>query len=119
MPFPINSEVLAAAYDYLCTVPPFKNWNLPHSDSDEIKFSVIRKKDRYAHYQKIGPVHHIAVSSVFMGSRHESLLASVGHEMIHLHIEICEMKDSNDHGLIFQKLADQVCKINGWDRGIF
>lgn len=116
MPLPLNKETLAAAYDYLCELPPFNKWNLPHSE--DVKFSVIRKSDRFAHYQMVGGVHHIAVSSMFVG-RHESLLSSLSHEMVHLHIEASGMSTDNPHDAVFHKLADKVCKLHDFDRLTF
>jgi hypothetical protein len=82
MTLPLTVATLAHAYDYLCEFPPFDKWNLP--PSEDIKFSIIKKADRYAHYQMVNGVHHIAVSTKFVG-RHESLLSTLSHEMIHLH----------------------------------
>jgi hypothetical protein len=45
--------------------PPFDRWNLP--PSEDIKFSIIKKADRYAHYQMVNGVHHIAVSTKLSG----------------------------------------------------
>jgi hypothetical protein len=116
MPLPLNPEMIALAYDYLCCTPPFNKWNLPHSE--EVKFTIIKKKDRYAHYQMIGGVHHIAMSSQFVG-RHELLLSTLAHELIHLHCEMACMSSSNPHDAAFHKLADRVCRIHEFDRLIF
>src|ERR1700691_5031084 len=80
----LTPEMLACAYDYLCCQKPFSKWNLP--PSEDVKFSVIKKKDRYAHHQMIGGVHHIVFSSTYVG-RHELLIATMAHELIHLHME--------------------------------
>jgi len=108
--------MLAAAYTYLCEIEPCSEWNLP--PAEEVKFSIIRKTDRYAHYQLRGGKHHIAVSSRFVG-RHETLLATMLHEMIHLHIEHNGISDTHEHGPVFQKLADKACRIHEFDRLIF
>ena len=116
MPLALTKEALAAAYDYLCHFEPFSGWNLP--PSEDVKFQVIRKKDRYAHYQMVGGVHHIAVSSRFVG-RHELLLSTLAHELCHLHCEATCMSTSNPHDATFHKLADRICKIHEFDRLIF
>jgi hypothetical protein len=55
MTLPLTVATLAHAYDYLCEFPPFDKWNLP--PSEEVKFSIIKKADRYAHYQFVNGVH--------------------------------------------------------------
>ena len=116
MPIPLNAEMLAHIYDYLACQPPFSKWNLP--PSEDIKFSISRKRDRFAHYQCIGSDHHIVVSSHFVG-RHETLVATVAHEMIHLHCELAGITTSNPHDATFHKYADRICKLHEFDRLIF
>lgn len=116
MPLPLSAEMLAHAYDYLACQPPFNKWNLP--PSEDIKFAVIKKKDRYAHYQMIGGVHHIAFSSRYVG-RHEILIATMAHELIHLHVEASCISTASPHGAAFNKFADRICKIHEFDRLIF
>jgi hypothetical protein len=116
VPIALNTEMLAHAYDYLCCQKPFSAWNLPHSE--DVKFLVIRSADRYAHYQMVGGVHHIAVSTKFVG-RHEVLIATVAHELIHLHCRAARIPMRNPHGRAFQKLADEVCKLHDFDRLTF
>ena len=101
----LTAEMLAAAYDYLCFTSPFDKWMPP---SDEVKFLVIKSTDRYAHYQMIDDVHHIAVSTRFV-DRHMTLLSTMAHEMIHLHIRSSGIRQRNAHGRAFQRLADEVC----------
>lgn len=116
MPIPLNSEMLASAYDYLCAQKPFSSWNLP--PSEDIKFAVIRRMDRYAHYQTRGGRRYIEVSSRLVG-RHEILIATIAHEMIHLHQDMIGILGSNPHDAAFHKLADKVCKIHEFDRLTF
>lgn len=116
MPIQLTPEMLAFAYDYLSCQAPFNKWNLP--PSEDVKFSVSKKKDRFAHYQMIGGVHHIVVSSRFVG-RHETLLSTLSHEMLHLHIEAAGMASANAHDAVFHRLADRVCKLHEFDRLTF
>lgn len=113
---PLNAEMLACAYDYLCCSPPFDTWNMP--PSEDVRFLVIRSPDRYAHYQMVDGVHHIAVSKRYVG-RHESLISTMAHEMIHLHCRAARIQMRNPHGRAFQAFADEVCKIHEFDRKIF
>jgi hypothetical protein len=112
----LNVEMLAHAYDYLCCQKPFNTWNLP--PSEDVKFLVIRSPDRYAHYQMVGGVHHIAVSTKFVG-RHEVLIATIAHELVHLHIRAARIPMRTPHGKAFQKLADEVCRAHDFDRLTF
>lgn len=116
MTLQLNPEMLAHAYEYLSCQPPFNAWNLP--PSEDVKFSVNRKKDRFAYYQMIGGVHHIVFSSRFVG-RHELLIATMAHEMIHVHQEHSCINFRNPHDSAFQKYADRICKIHEFDRLIF
>ena len=116
MTLPLTPEILAASYDYLCCTPPFDKWNMP--SSEDVKFSVIKTKDRTAHYCQRNGVHVIAVSSAYVG-RHESLISSMAHEMVHLHMSQTCWNRRNPHDAAFQKFADQVCRIHEFDRLIF
>ena len=113
---PITAEMLAHAYDYLAASPPFDKWNLP--SSEEVQFSVIKTKDRTAHYCRKKGVHQIAISKAYVG-RHDMLLSSMAHEMIHLHMWQTCWNRRNPHDETFQKYADQVCKIHDFDRLTF
>lgn len=115
MSLTLNTEMLAHAYDYLCCTPPFSKWNMP--PSEDVKFAVIRKKDRFAHYFMQGGVPHIELSSGRVG-RHDTLLSTLAHEMIHLHMQAACV-GGKDHGPAFQKYADRVCKLHEFDRLIF
>lgn len=116
MPIQLTPEMLALAYDYLAVQKPFSSWNLP--PSEDVKFSVSRHKDRFAHHQMVGGVHHLVFSSRFVG-RHDSLLVTLAHELIHIHQEeSCMMRD-NPHDAAFHKLADKVCKLHEFDRLTF
>jgi hypothetical protein len=112
----LSPEMLAHAYDYLACQKPFSGWNLP--PSEDIKFSVVRRRDRYAHYQMKEGEHHIVFSSHYVG-RHEVLIATMAHEMIHLHAEQTCIATSNPHDAAFHKFADRVCKLHEFDRRTF
>lgn len=116
MPLPLNPEMLAHLYDYLAACPPFSKWNMP--PSEDVKFSVIRKKDRMAHYFFHRETHNIGVSSTFVGS-HSTLLSSMAHEMLHLHMRQTCWNAVNPHDKAFQRYADRICRIHDFDRLIF
>jgi SprT-like family protein len=117
MSLPLSPDMLAAAYDYLASTNPFDKWNFPISE--EIKFRVYKRSDRYAHYQCKDGKLFISVSSVLVGS-HITLLSTMAHEMIHLYMHATSCLDMRcPHGAGFNKLADRVCRIHGFDRLIF
>ncbi len=107
MSLKLTPDMLAHCYDYLCCTPPFTKWNMP--PSEDIKFLVIKTADRYAHYQMVNNVHNIAVSVRWVG-RHQTLLSTLAHEMVHLHIRSAGIRQRHAHGGAFQRLADEVCK---------
>ena len=116
MTLPLTKEVIAAAYDYLCELPPFSEWNLP--SSEDIKFKIIKSKDRTAHYCHSKGVHEIAISSAYVGE-HIMLLSSLAHEMTHLHTQRTCWNRRNPHDATFQAYADQICLIHNFDRLTF
>jgi hypothetical protein len=116
MALTLTPEMLAHVYDYLSCQRPYSGWNLP--PSEDIKFKVSRRKDRFAHYQMIGGEHHIVFSPHYVG-RHDVVIATMAHEMLHVYTEVHGIDDSGQHGPVFQKLADKVCRIHEFDRRTF
>lgn len=112
----LSPDMLAHCYDYLICQKPFSGWNLP--PSEDVKFKVIKHKDRTAHYEHHKGTHTIAMSSTYVG-RHEMLISSMAHEIIHLHMLQTCWNRRNQHDAAFQKYADQVCKVHEFDRLIF
>lgn len=112
---PLTPEVLAAAYDYLCTTPPFVDWNLP--DSEDVTFRVIRSRKVFAQYIYDGD-HTIEVSSAMVGQT-KTLMETMAHELIHVHLRLTGMESKsgnpNTHNMPFRKLAAKVCAVHGWD----
>lgn len=114
MPIPLNAEMLAHCYDMLAATPVMARLNLP--PSEDVKFRVIRRSDRFAHHEVIGGVHHIAISSKLVGS-FTTLVPSMCHEMVHIYQDLTGLP--RDDGRGFQKLADKICKELEFDRLIF
>lgn len=119
MSLPLTPEMLAAAYDFLRTTPPFRGWRLPHSDA--IELSVGCQRDREAHYSRYLRTsdHIIVVSSTRVGHTN-TLLAAIAHEMIHLHQATTKHETSGVmHNADFRKHARTVCRWHGWDAKSF
>ncbi len=111
----LNLDMLAHAYDYLNCQPPFASWNLPHSE--DLRF-FIKQKPLYAMCQPVNDTYHITFSPRLVGS-HNTLISTMAHEMIHVHMDQTCGHAKNFHDRTFQRVADRVCKIHGFDRLIF
>ena len=112
----INTEMLAAAYDYLQTTPPYCDWNLP--DSDDIVFKVYKHRARCADWGKVKGKHVVRVSS-FHIKRTNSLLETMAHELIHIHEDHNKCAGRGEHSAAFRAWAKEVCAIHGWDEALF
>jgi hypothetical protein len=109
----VSKAAIIAAYELLRTQRPFIGWKLP--EPDDVEFVVIRTRNVYADCD--GEV--IRVSA----SRHgqlNTLLATVAHEMIHLHQMRTKLETPNtEHNKDWHKRATRVCRMHGWDRKTF
>ena len=108
-------EMLRAAYTYLQTTSPFRRWKLP--PADEVEFHVTRNKDKAGECESSGghePV--IRISSRLIG-RTLSLMETVAHEMVHLHLDRNGVR--SHHGAAFRRCAAQVCRRHGFDPKLF
>ena len=112
----LTIDAMRGAYVYLAETEPFKRWNLP--DAEDVKFSLIRGQWTRGTYQRIKKRHCIALS---LGTikRTISLIEAMAHEMIHLHEENVRACGRGEHSAAFNKWADLVCKVHGFDRGLF
>ena len=119
MTLPLTCETLAAAYDFLLVTPPFNKWNLP--PSEEVGFKVSRSRRWFARYRWDGKRHTIEVSSNAI-AHSDTLLAKMSHEICHLHLEEMGMDargSANTHSGAFRRLAEEVCKVHGFDPKAF
>lgn len=122
MTLPLTVENLAAAYEYLRTTPPFNRWNLP--EGDEIKFRISRITNEFGSYfwDREKKIHIISISSASVGFS-TTLLTTMAHEMIHLHLQITGMESkngtANTHNAAFRKYASETCRVHGFDPRAF
>lgn len=120
MTLPLTPEMLAAAYDFLLTTPPFSSWNLP--ESEDVKFIVNKKlRNKFAQYQWTGDQHSISISAASNGHT-STLLENLAHETIHLFLEERGWESRGNesvHNAAFRKFAAQVCKYHGYDPKAF
>ncbi len=113
---PITTEMLAAAYDYLQTTPPFCDWNLP--DSEDVTFKVTRFHAKYGDWGYDGERHIIRISGKLVVTTN-NLLQTLAHEMIHAHEHRNKCSTRSMHSAAFRQWANEVCEIHGWDPGLF
>lgn len=117
MTVPLTPETLAAAWDYICTTPPFCDWNLPAAE--EITFRVLRTKKVYGQLSYRRKKYLVEVSEAKCG-RHETILSTLAHEAAHMHTHsACFMNRRNYHDRAFWLLADEICSIHEFDRKLF
>lgn len=118
MTLPLTKETLAASYDYLLTTPPFNEWHLPDSEDIDWQISKSRRHCGVTYCHLATGRFRIEISS-YRTRRTQSLTELMGHEMIH----VLEWKNGiytkAEHSKAFHKLADKVCLIHGFDRGLF
>lgn len=108
----LTPEVLAAAYTFLRATPPFNRWKLPAAPT--FRFRVTGKRDEEGLYDdKNGrATPEIHISKHFVGKPF-SLLETMAHEMIHVHLFAKGVR--KHHGPEFQRCAERVCGIHGFD----
>lgn len=117
MTLKLTPDILRASYNFLCELPPFDRWNLP--DAHDIIFRVTRHHDRWAHYRRTASGKPEIVISARFIQRTESLVETMAHEMVHLHQARAGMENAAQHNAAFKKLAARICKIHGFDPGLF
>lgn len=109
MTIAITEATIKAAYELLRTCEPFLGWKLP--EPSELVFMVLRSSDYYGDCDGS----KIRISSGRHGQLN-TLLATVAHEMIHLHQMRRKLETENtQHNEDFIKRAAKVCRIHGFD----
>jgi hypothetical protein len=108
----LNKHILAAAYQYLASTPPFYKWNLP--DAEDVAFRVTRTPRFDGEYMFANGQHYIFISSAGHGHTN-TLMKTMAHEMIHLHEQHAGACGKGEHSRAFVRWCEQVCRIHGWD----
>lgn len=112
----LTHHMLVKLYETLLVTPPFKGWKLPPADDVEFHATTISGNAQGEYYFKNR--HVIRVSP----ARHKTLaaaLATLAHEVCHLREYELGSRRTGCHGAVFKKLANEVCKHHGFDRGQF
>jgi len=102
----LTPEVLAGAYTFLRQTSPFCRWKLP--PAHDLKF-VVTKSMTDAGYCAGAEV---GISQNCSAHTH-SLLGTMAHEMIHLHLDRKGVK--SHHGPEFKAAAKRICAAHGFD----
>ena len=101
---------LAAMYDLLRTMPPFNRWKLP--PSDQVNFCASARRDCMGEHTVHRSCHRVMVSTLKHG-HFDSVLETLGHEMVHMAQAIDG--EQRTHGEGFERRARAVGKAFGWD----
>jgi hypothetical protein len=106
----VTPEIIEATYVYIRSLPPFNRWNLP--EADDVQFHVTHSLAWRGDHQIDGE--HIVRISARRHSHLSSIVETVAHEAIHVHIDGKGLERAT-HGKVFMKLARQVCRLHGFD----
>lgn len=110
MTLALTPDMIEATYDLLKTMPPFRAWRLPPSDSIVFCVSATSHQADFNHSPLC-----IGISSRRVGSIYR-LVVCMAHELCHLRLHLTKRdRGCGVHGARFQHLAAQVCKIHGFD----
>lgn len=119
MSLPLTPEGIAAVYECLRAFPPFSKWKLPPSDEVEFQVALDNTVHGWYVYDTKTKRHSISISKNGV-SQFGTLAMITAHEMIHLHQVLKKTASSKTHhNGDFRRIAGQVCKCFGWDKGVF
>jgi hypothetical protein len=108
--------ILEHTYELLRLTQPFKRWKLP--PADDVEFHVINNRDRAADHCLVRTTHKIRISAKLHSSL-RTITETMAHEMVHVRERMLGLRADVEHGEAFHKLADEVCRHHGFDRGQF
>ena len=113
----LTPDMLAAAYEFVATLPPFDKWGLPSADN--VEFMVTRDKTTFGQYGPGATVRHrIYISNATIGSP-SRLVETMAHEMLHLRQAVRKTANKAQHNAEFIRLAEQICRLHGYDAKAF
>ena len=106
----VTRSTCIAVYELLIQLPPIKSWRLP--PSADIIFSVRHLPDFYGEYEP-GP-HKITISSA-KHAHLDTVIRTMAHEMIHLHLFLRKDPLWDKHSKTFLDAAAKVSHTLGFD----
>lgn len=113
----LTTDILERSYELLRATAPFRRWNLPPADDLEFRATRLADNDQGECWlRKDG-----SICLTVNPDRHHTLAAALmtlAHEMIHVREYKMGVRGTS-HGKVFNRLANQVCRHHGFDRGQF
>jgi hypothetical protein len=108
----LSPERLSIAYELLRGTKPFYRWGLPEAEG--LCFRVYRSKTERGEIEREGDRITIGISEQSNGHLY-SVFETLAHEMVHLRLMVLGIKSWDCHGGHFERLAQQVCAVHGFD----
>lgn len=115
MPLFWDIEILRVTYLRLTLTKPFKRWKLP--PAEEVEFHIITNRNIRGDWSFDKGRHIIRISNHVIHTT-RMLDATVAHEMCHMRQHALGAR-RQEHGKVFERLADQVCRHHEYERGMF
>ena len=106
----VTRSTCIAVYELLIQLPPIKAWNLP--PSKDIIFVVRHLPDFYGEYEP--DPHKITISSA-KHAHLDTVIRTMAHEMIHLHLFLRKDPNWDKHTKSFLDAAEKVSITLGFD----
>lgn len=107
-------ELVGHCWDALILTPPFIKWNLPQAE--DILFTPYKKPFEYGYYRRLKG--HSTEFEIGIGPKIGHLITlfgMLGHEAVHMHLDLRGWNNGGDHGPTFRKCWREVCRYHGWD----
>lgn len=110
----VTPEMCERYYDALSHTPPFDGWNLPAAE--DVGFKVFKRPEWYGYYtRELGKRRDFEIGIGPKVGHTITLIGTLGHEMIHLYMDINGMDTRVQHNRAFRRLAAEVAQIHGFD----
>jgi hypothetical protein len=117
MQLKITVSMLRASWDYHAASGPMVKWNLPPGEDVDLRLGRA-KSSTYALTWHDKDRLWITFNTHLHGTS-DTLHRSMAHEMIHWYMSHNHIKDTSDHGPVFQSYALAICKFHGYDPRAF
>lgn len=112
----LTPELLEHLYDTIRLTRPFRGWKLP--PGEDVVFHVNNPEVPQGLYWYENDHHNIRMSAHKHHTLHSATM-TMAHEMIHVREKMLGVRQDSCHGATFKRMASQVCRDHGFDRGQF
>lgn len=112
----LTPQIVRVGYGLFLETPPFDDWDMP--EPEEVRFIITRSIDARGDWDFRSRRHIIRVSQRCHSTLH-MMQMTLAHEMCHVRDYLLGTPKSVKHGSSWHWLADQVCRVHGFDRGAF